>query len=123
MIAAFGNDNKGAQFHLTDWLGTRRARQTMLEDSKPPTPASPSVTASLPPAGLDPTEHHFTGKKRDADQDLITSGLGTTPARWEGVKALTTVRTKMFRILRVGTSIPMLETTPLQTRIQMVMIA
>ena len=70
MIATFDNDNKGAHFHLTDWLGTRRA-QTDYSGKLEATYTSLPFGDGLASTGaVDPTEHHFTGKERDQESGL-----------------------------------------------------
>jgi len=71
-------DNDGLHFYLDDPLGTRRAQTDyagVLEQTCSSLPfgdalaCSPSSTNSSPNAGSlqYPTEHHFTGKERDAE--------------------------------------------------------
>jgi RHS repeat-associated protein len=66
LIATFDNDSQGAHFYLTDWLGTRRV-QTNYIGAVESTWASLPYGEEPPPLTSDPTEHHFTGKERDAE--------------------------------------------------------
>ena len=64
-------DNKGIHFHLPDWLGTRRVQTDYL--------GTPELACSGGSFGdqlnctgsaSNATEHHFTGKERDAESGL-----------------------------------------------------
>ena len=71
-------DSSGLHFHLTDWLGTRRAQTNYigaLEMTCTSLPYGDNLSCSGP--ARDATEHHFTGKERDAE-----SGLDNFPARY-----------------------------------------
>jgi RHS repeat-associated protein len=61
-------------FQLTDWLGTRRAQTDIAGDIEETYTSLPygdsfatQVANSAPPTADDATEHHFTGKERDAE--------------------------------------------------------
>jgi RHS repeat-associated protein len=72
-------DNRGTHYHLSDWLGTRRA-QTNSTGALEATYQSLPFGNGLPPLSPDdPTEQHFTGKERDSE-----SGLDYFGARYYG---------------------------------------
>jgi RHS repeat-associated protein len=61
-------DNNGLHFHFDDWLGTRRAQTDyagVMEQTCASLPYGDNLncTSSI----QNPTEHHFTGKERDAE--------------------------------------------------------
>jgi RHS repeat-associated protein len=70
LIATFENDNMGAHFYLTDWLGTRRVQTNYLGAVENTWASLPYGDALAPSNNLDPTEQHFTGKERDAESGL-----------------------------------------------------
>ena len=79
-IATYKNDGKGVHFQLTDWLGTRRVQTDQLgnvEDTCTSQPFGDQMNCSNP--GIDASQHHFTGKERDAE-----SGLDNFEARYYG---------------------------------------
>jgi RHS repeat-associated protein len=67
LLATFDNDNNGAHFYLTDWLGTRRVQTNYIgavENTWTSLPYGDGLASST---NLDPTEQHFTGKERDTE--------------------------------------------------------
>jgi RHS repeat-associated protein len=73
LIATY--DSSGLHFHLTDWLGTRRVQTNYvgaLEMSCTSLPFGDSLSCSG--SAHDATEHHFTGKERDAESGLDNFG-------------------------------------------------
>ena len=73
LIATY--DSKGLHFHFSDWLGTRRAQTNYagaLELSCTSLPYGDNLLCAGP--GQDATEHHFTGKERDAESGLDNFG-------------------------------------------------
>jgi RHS repeat-associated protein len=79
-----GTDTVGYHFHLTDWLGTQRMQTTAAGNQEEECYSYP-FGDGLTCTGTDATEHHFTGKERDAESGLdyfgaryLASGLG----RW-----------------------------------------
>jgi RHS repeat-associated protein len=86
LIATYKNDasagqavTPGVHFHLADWLGTNRVQLTNAGQSEE-TCQSLSFGDVLNCTGVaDSTEHHFTGKERDAE-----SGLDYMDARYYG---------------------------------------
>jgi hypothetical protein len=85
LIATYDNTGQGLHFYLNDALGSRRFQ---TDASGIPEQACQSLpfgdqlycTGSL----STPTEHHFTGKERDAESGLDYFGLGTMRLRWGG---------------------------------------
>jgi RHS repeat-associated protein len=67
LIATFDNDNQGAHFYLTDWLGTRRVQTNYIGAVENTWASLPYGDALAPSNNLDPTEQHFTGKERDTE--------------------------------------------------------
>ena len=67
LIATFDNDNNGAHFYLTDWLGTRRVQTNYIGAVENTWTSLPYGDALASSNNLDPTEQHFTGKERDAE--------------------------------------------------------
>ena len=86
LIATYKNDalagqavTPGLHFHLADWLGTNRVQLTNAGQSEE-TCQSLTFGDALNCTGVaDATEHHFTGKERDAE-----SGLDYFGARYYG---------------------------------------
>lgn len=79
-------DPLGLHFHLTDWLGNRRVQTNAFGQIEETCVNSPygnglncSSPAGAPTSADDATEHHFTGKERDAE-----SGLDYFDARYYG---------------------------------------
>ncbi|GGA80311.1 hypothetical protein GCM10011507_34450 [Edaphobacter acidisoli] len=62
-------DNQGLHFHLTDWLGTRRA-QTNFAGSLEATYMGMPFGEMPIGQSSGPTEQHFTGKERDSESGL-----------------------------------------------------
>src|SRR5580698_4660222 len=61
-----GSDTAGYHFPLTDWLGTKRVgtySTGLSEETCVSYPFGDGLSCSVP----NPTEHHFTGKERDAE--------------------------------------------------------
>jgi RHS repeat-associated protein len=83
-LAAYAS-NPGIHFHLTDWLGSRRAQTNYagtLEATYSSLPYGDGLNAS---GTLDPTEQHFTGKERDAESGLDYFGAryyASNMGRW-----------------------------------------
>jgi RHS repeat-associated protein len=88
LIATYDNEggNQLLHFHLSDWLGTRRAQTDQAGDLE-------QQCSSLPfgdnlQCGLSiniPTEHHFTGNERDSETGLDYFGAryyGSKMGRW-----------------------------------------
>jgi RHS repeat-associated protein len=67
LIATFDNDNNGAHFYLTDWLGTRRVQTNYIGAVENTWTSLPYGDALASSNNLDPTEQHFTGKERDTE--------------------------------------------------------
>jgi RHS repeat-associated protein len=77
-----GTDTVGYHFHLTDWLGTQRMQTTAAGNQEEECYSYP-FGDGLTCTGTDATEHHFTGKERDAESGLdyfgaryLSSNLG-----------------------------------------------
>jgi RHS repeat-associated protein len=71
-------------FHLTDWLGTNRMQTTAAGNQEEVCYSYPFGDGLLC-SGTDATEHHFTGKERDAESGLDYFGaryLTTDLGRW-----------------------------------------
>jgi RHS repeat-associated protein len=64
-----GTDTVGYHFHLTDWLGTQRMQTTAAGNQEEECYSYP-FGDGLTCTGTDATEHHFTGKERDAESGL-----------------------------------------------------
>jgi RHS repeat-associated protein len=64
-----GEPKAGYHYHLTDWLGTQRM-QTTASDNQEEICYSYPFGDGLSCTGTDATEHHFTGKERDAESGL-----------------------------------------------------
>jgi RHS repeat-associated protein len=88
LIATY--DNLGVHYQLADWLGTRRAQVSpagAIEETCQSLPFGDQlncVQTSLATAN-DATEHHFTGKERDAESGLDYFGAryyGSNMGRW-----------------------------------------
>ena len=77
-------DANGLHFHFTDWLGSRRVQGSgtgLLEDTCQSLPFGDGLQCS----SGDVTEHHFTGKERDAESGLDFFGAryyGSAMGRW-----------------------------------------
>lgn len=68
LIATYDNMGKGLHFYQNDPLGTRRSQTDpsgVLELTCSSLPFGDGETCTGP--GTDPTEHHYTGKERDAE--------------------------------------------------------
>jgi RHS repeat-associated protein len=68
LLATFDNDNNGAHFYLTDWLGSKRIQTNYLgavEETCQSLPYGDALDCFGPVP--DATEQHFTGKERDAE--------------------------------------------------------
>jgi RHS repeat-associated protein len=88
LIATF--DNLGVHYQLADWLGTRRAQVSpagAIEETCQSLPFGDQlncVQTNLATAN-DATEHHFTGKERDAESGLDYFGAryyASNMGRW-----------------------------------------
>jgi RHS repeat-associated protein len=80
LLATYDNTGKGLHFYLDDPLGTRRVQTDylgVLEQTCSSLPFGDDLTCSG--SISTPTEHHFTGKERDAE-----SGLDYFGARYYG---------------------------------------
>jgi len=78
-----GTDTAGYHYHLTDWLGTKRMQTTAAGNQEETCMSYPFGDGLSCTGGPDATEHHFTGKERDAESGLdyfraryLTSDLG-----------------------------------------------
>jgi RHS repeat-associated protein len=84
LIATY--DTTGLHFYLNDALGTRRAQTDgygVLEQTCQSLPFGDGLNCSLSNAA--PTEHHFTGKERDAESGLDYFGAryyASSMGRW-----------------------------------------
>jgi RHS repeat-associated protein len=66
----YGTASAGYHFHLTDWLGTQRMQTTasgIQEETCTNYPFGDGLSCI---GSADATEHHFTGKERDAESGL-----------------------------------------------------
>jgi RHS repeat-associated protein len=86
LVATYKNDglagqavSAGVHFHLADWLGTNRVQLTSGGQSEETCQSLPFGDALNCNGVADATEHHFTGKERDAE-----SGLDYFGARYYG---------------------------------------
>jgi RHS repeat-associated protein len=84
LIATY--DTTGLHFYLNDALGTRRAQTDgygVLEQTCQSLPFGDGLNCSL--SNVAPTEHHFTGKERDAESGLDYFGAryyASNMGRW-----------------------------------------
>jgi len=62
-----GTDTAGYHYHLTDWLGTKRMQTTAAGNQEETCMSYPFGDGLSCTGGPDATEHHFTGKERDAE--------------------------------------------------------
>jgi RHS repeat-associated protein len=85
LIATYdAGTNSPLHFNLSDWLGTRRV-STDYQGNITETCTSLPFGDGLSCSGPDPTEHHFTGKERDAESGNDYFGAryyASTMGRW-----------------------------------------
>jgi RHS repeat-associated protein len=62
-----GTASAGYHFHLTDWLGSKRMQTTASGNQEEVCDSYPFGDGLSCSGGADATEHHFTGKERDAE--------------------------------------------------------
>ena len=84
-------DSNGLHFQVTDPLGTRRVQTNAVGNPKPTSRACHSATASTPiqtrtlqPAPTMPRRCTSPAKNAIQNQEMTTSGLGTTHPAWAG---------------------------------------
>ncbi|WP_213803762.1 RHS repeat-associated core domain-containing protein [Granulicella sp. dw_53] len=86
LLATYGDDNQGVHFNLADWLGTKRAQVNYAGQIDHVCQSLPfgddlSCSGTVDEA----TEHHFTGKERDAESGLDYFGAryySSNVGRW-----------------------------------------
>ena len=77
-------DDQGVHFHISDWLGSRRM-QTDYQGNTEATYTNLPFGEMPPGQSLGATEHHFTGKERDAESGLDYFGAryyASNMGRW-----------------------------------------
>jgi RHS repeat-associated protein len=95
-----GTAAAGYHFHLTDWLGTMRIQTNALgqeEERCYSYPFGDGLTCTG--AAADATEHHFTGKERDAESGLDYFGaryLNSNLGRWISPDSLNLTDDRVF---------------------------
>ncbi|WP_158945499.1 RHS repeat-associated core domain-containing protein [Granulicella sp. S190] len=83
MISTY--DSQGLHFHFSDWLGSRRVQTDYAGNPQGNWQNFPFGEGLTPATLLGASEHHFTGKERDADSSLDYFGVryyGSSMGRW-----------------------------------------